>query len=87
MAVSLVEKIPPETFKQTSKMTYICKVPRPLSRSLEADQYKDISLLGAAGSRGMWAKNSLGGSKKPRTWLWVDVSSHNKLAARAVQVA
>ena len=34
----------------------------------------------AVGSRGMWARNSLGGGRKPSTLLWDDVSSHNKLA-------
>ena len=28
--------------------------------------------LGAVGSRGMWARNSLGGGKKPSTLLWDD---------------
>ena len=34
----------------------------------------------------MWAKNSLRGGRKPSMLLWEDVSSHNKLAARAVKV-
>ena len=39
------------------------------------------------GSRGTWAGYSLRGGRKPSTLLWDDVSSHNKLAARAVKVA
>ena len=35
----------------------------------------------------MWARNSLHGGRKPSTLSWDDVSSHNKLAARAVKVA
>ena len=34
-----------------------------------------------------WARNSLHGGTKPSTFLWEDVSSHNKLAARAVKEA
>ena len=43
--------------------------------------------LGVAGSRGMWERNSLHAGRKPSTLLWDEVSSHNKLAARAVKVA
>ena len=42
---------------------------------------------GGSGSRGMWARISPRGGKKPSTLLWEEVSSHNKLAARAVKVA
>ena len=42
---------------------------------------------GAVGSRGMWARNSLRGGRKPSTLLWDDVSSHNKLAATAAMAA
>ena len=35
----------------------------------------------------MWGRNSLHAGRKPSTLLWDEVSSHNKLAARAVKVA
>ena len=41
----------------------------------------------ACANRGMRARKSLRGGRKPSTLLWEDVSLHNKLAARAVKVA
>ena len=41
----------------------------------------------SSGRRGMWARISVRGGRKPSTLLWEDVSSHNKLATRAVKVA
>ena len=35
----------------------------------------------------MWERNSLHGGRKPSTLLWDEMSSHNKLAARAAKVA
>ena len=65
------------------------RAPRGRGSQIQAMLYKRGAgvRLGAAGSRGMWARNSLRGARKPSTLLWEDVSPHNKLAARAVKVA
>ena len=42
---------------------------------------------GAAGSRGMWARNSLRGGRTPSTLLWEEVCWHKKLSVSAVGVA
>ena len=49
---------------------------------------KPCSLRGGLGSAGVSGLTfSLRGGRKPSTLLWEEVSSHNKLAARAVKVA